>query len=97
MNTGGPEQKHNVIDSLNRGISACLLSLTRKLVKKRHEKDSIRILGKPLNGALKKGEARARHRLSRPLARREMRARRKNQDTIAAKMVSVTDVLCGVN
>ena len=97
MNMKSPEQKRMVIDSLTDRSRRHSLSLTLKLAKKRHEKDRIRIFGKPLNDALKNGEARARHRLSRPLAMRGMRARRKNQDTIAAKMVSVTDVLCGVN
>ena len=54
------------------------LSVSLRLARTRHEKDRKRILGEYLNEALKKGEAREAHRLSRLLAGRGIGARRRN-------------------
>ena len=49
-----------------------IFSINLRVAKKRHEKDSKRPLSEQLDEALKKGEAREAHRLSRMLAGRGM-------------------------
>ena len=82
MNMESPEQKRRVSDSLTRELWR--LSINLNLAKKRHEKDRKRILGEHLKEALKKGEAREAHRLSRLQTGRGMGSRRRNLARILA-------------
>ena len=61
------------------------LSINLCVAKKRHETDRKRIFGEQLNDALKKGEAREAHGLSRMLTGRGMEARSGHLSRIRAK------------
>ena len=82
MNVASPEQKRRVNERLTERIRR--LSIGSSLAKKRHKKNPKRILGEQLNEALKKGETREAHRLSRPQAGRWMGSRRRNFARILA-------------
>ena len=79
---GNPEQKRTVNDRTIEIIRR--LSIRSSLAKKRHGRHRKRIRGEQVNGALKQGEAREAHRLSRTLAGRGMGARRRPLPRIPA-------------
>ena len=74
---GKPEQKRRMNEGLTEEIRRLSINLFVDK-KKRHEKDRKRVFGEQLNDALRKGEARKPHRLSRMLAGRGMGARRRH-------------------
>ena len=87
MKLENPEQKRRMNEGLTEEIRR--LSINQNVAKKKHEKDRKRVFGEQLNDALRKGEAREPHRLSRMLAGRGMGARRRHHaETPATRQCS---------